>query len=100
MPPDPIDPRPPADAATPAAMLELGPLVTRISLSLGGGVPRERIEQVLRDLLEQEFSEARVTAFLPVFLHRYAIETLRHVPPPGGAVPPPPRPGLAGSAHV
>ncbi len=66
--------------APPAMALELGPVVTKLSTSLGGAVPVERIEQVLRDLLEQEFSEARVTSFLPIFLHRYAIETLRHGP--------------------
>lgn len=66
--------------AAPAMALELGPVVTKLSTSLGGAVPVERIEQVLRDLLEQEFSEARVTTFLPIFLHRYAIETLRYGP--------------------
>lgn len=61
---------------TPAAV-ELGPVAVKVSASLGGTVPRERIEALIRDLLEQEFSDARVTAFLPVFLHRYAIEALR-----------------------
>lgn len=78
MPPEPVCAGP---AVTPPAMaLELGPVVTKLSTSLGGAVPVERIEQVLRDLLEQEFSEARVTTFLPIFLHRYAIETLRYSP--------------------
>jgi hypothetical protein len=60
------------------AAVELGPVASKVSASLGGAVPRERIEALIRDLLEQEFSDARVTAFLPVFLHRYAIEALRH----------------------
>lgn len=71
--PDPL----PGPAAAPPLAVELGPLVCRLSASLGDGVPPQRIEQVLRDLLEQEFSEARVTAFLPIFLHRYAAEALR-----------------------
>ncbi len=75
MQPEPARARPPG--APPAMALELGPVVTKLSTSLGGAVPVERIEQVLRELLEQEFSDARVTAFLPVFLHRYALETLR-----------------------
>lgn len=73
------------DAPPPGMSVELGPLVIRLSTSLGCEVPVGRIEQVLRDLLEQEFSEARVTAFLPVFLHRYAIETLRREHGGGGS---------------
>lgn len=64
-------------APEPAPVVELGPVVTKVSSSLGGGVPRERIESLIRELLEQEFGDARVTAFLPVFLHRYAVEALR-----------------------
>ena len=64
-------------APDPAPVVELGPVVTKVSSSLGGGVPRERIEGLIRELLEQEFGDARVTAFLPVFLHRYAVEALR-----------------------
>lgn len=72
----------PAD--TPTAV-ELGPVASKVSASLGGTVPRERIEALIRDLLEQEFSDARVTAFLPVFLHRYAIEALRREAAPARA---------------
>lgn len=60
-----------------AFAVQLGPVASKVSASLGGSVPHARIEALLRELLEQEFGEARVTAFLPVFLHRYACETLR-----------------------
>lgn len=57
--------------------VELGPIAHAVSRELCDQVPPERIEQLLRDLLEQEFSEARVTTFLPIFLHRFACDTLR-----------------------
>lgn len=57
--------------------VELGPIVRKVSQSLGTSVPDERIEALIVELLEEEFSDARVTAFLPVFLHRYALEALR-----------------------
>lgn len=60
-----------------ALVVELGPVASKVSATLGGGVPTDRIEALLRDLLEQEFGDARVTAFLPIFLHRYAVEALR-----------------------
>lgn len=63
--------------------IELGPVAQKVSHSLGGAVPLERIEFLIHELLEQEFGDARVTAFLPVFLHRYAIETLRREGSPG-----------------
>jgi hypothetical protein len=57
--------------------IELGPIAARVSRSLHGEVPMDRIETLLRQLLDEEFSEARVTAFLPIFLHRVAVESLR-----------------------
>jgi hypothetical protein len=67
----------------PDMKIELGPVALKVSQSLGGAVPIGRIEGLIRDLLEQEFSDARVTAFLPVFLHRYALEALRRDSDPG-----------------
>lgn len=61
----------------PPITVELGPIAARVSRSLGGEVPMDRIEALLRHLLDEEFSEARVTAFLPIFLHRVAVESLR-----------------------
>lgn len=66
-------PHPPAASFN----VELGPIAHSVSRELCGQVPPERIEQLLRELLEQEFSEARVTTFLPIFLHRFACDTLR-----------------------
>lgn len=63
--------------AEPALAVDLGPIVSKLSTSLGGSVPVPRIEALIAQLLEQEFSDARVTAFLPIFLHRYALEALR-----------------------
>lgn len=60
-----------------AFAVQLGPVASKVSESLGGAVPYERIETLLRELLEQEFGEARVTAFLPILLHRCACEALR-----------------------
>lgn len=60
-----------------AFTVELGPIAHAVGRELCGQVPLERIEQLLRDLLEQEFSQARVTTFLPIFLHRFACDTLR-----------------------
>ena len=69
---------PPGDqSATVGLTVELGPIVQAVSRELAGQVPFERIEELLREMLEREFSEARVTTFLPVFLRRYACETLR-----------------------
>lgn len=70
--------------------LNLGPVADRVMASLCGQVSRERVDRLLVDLLEQEFSEARVTLFLPILLQRLACETLRHelaqapAPRPGG----------------
>lgn len=65
-------------AAAPARPgVDLGAVADKVVASLAGRVPRERVEQLLVELLEQEFSAARVTLFLPIFLHRLACETLR-----------------------
>lgn len=57
--------------------VELSPITDKVLHSLQGDVPRARIEALLTELLAQEFSDARVTTFLPVFLHKLACETLR-----------------------
>lgn len=64
-------------APSAAFNVELGPIAHAVSRELCDQVPPERIEELLRELLEQEFSEARVTTFLPIFLHRFACDTLR-----------------------
>jgi hypothetical protein len=64
-------------AATERPGVDLGAVADQVVASLAGQVPRERVEQLLVELLEQEFSAARVTLFLPIFLHRLACETLR-----------------------
>jgi hypothetical protein len=64
-----------ADAT--AASVDLGVIADSVLRSFAGEVPRERVERLLTELLEQEFSTARVTTFLPIFLHRVACDTLR-----------------------
>lgn len=57
--------------------IALGPIAEKVSRTLCGQVTQERIEQVLHRLLEQEFGDARVTTYLPIFLQRAACETLQ-----------------------
>ncbi len=64
----------PERAGTP---IDLGAIADKVLRSLSIDVPRARVDRLLTELLEQEFSTARVTTFLPVFLHRVACETLR-----------------------
>jgi hypothetical protein len=59
------------------APIDLGVIADNVLRSLATDVPRSRVDRLLTELLEQEFSTARVTTFLPVFLHRLACETLR-----------------------
>lgn len=66
----------PTDEGAPIA-IELGPIATRVIRSLNGEVPMECIETLLRRLLDEEFSEARVTALLPILLHRSVVESVR-----------------------
>lgn len=66
------------------ACVDLGPVVRAIAFELSGAVEPERIEALLRELLEQEFSDARVTAFLPIFLHRVACDSLKRELADGG----------------
>lgn len=64
-------------AQTGRTHIELGPVVEAIARELGGTVAAERIEDLLRELLEREFRDARITTFVPIFLHRTASERLR-----------------------
>lgn len=56
--------------------VDLAPVMAKLTQSLRGQVPCERIEGLLRDLLAHRFSDARVTVYLPVFLYRHALEAL------------------------
>ena len=67
----------PLETSSHQAPIDLGVIADKVLRSLSTDVPRERVDSLLADLLEQEFSSARVTTFLPVFLHRVACETLR-----------------------
>lgn len=81
-----FEPGPQARAAVPSvARIDLGPIVQALERELGGEAPTERIEALLRDLLASEFKDARVTAFLPIFLDRMALEALQRErrSPPG-----------------
>jgi hypothetical protein len=64
-------------AATGQPRLDIGPVVEAIARELGGAVAAERIEMLLHELLEREFSDVRITTFLPIFLRRAACDTLR-----------------------
>jgi hypothetical protein len=65
--------------------VDLGPVIAKLTHSLGGQVPCERIEGLLRDLLAHRFGDARVTVYLPVFLYRHALEALVAEAGPGPA---------------
>lgn len=65
-------PPPPA-----AVTVELGAIAQAVDREMNGLVPAEKIDQLLRKLLEQDFCDARVTTFLPIFLHRFACDALR-----------------------
>jgi hypothetical protein len=68
---------PTVTGSTSGFSLDLGPIARAVGRELRGEVPAERIEQRLRELLDQQFSEAKVTTFLPILLHRSACESLR-----------------------
>jgi hypothetical protein len=57
--------------------IELGPIVEAVEHSTGHAVDRDEIDRLLRELLAERFSDARVLAYLPIFLHRAACEILR-----------------------
>lgn len=65
------------EALASAASVDLGVITDSVLRSFAGEVPREHVERLLTELLEQEFSTARITTFLPIFLHRVACDSLR-----------------------
>ena len=78
----------PALVALPTQVgLELGEHTRATLHRLSKSMPPERVLRLLANCLEQEFSSARLTQFLPVFLHRVACEVppLPDVRPPAGA---------------
>lgn len=56
---------------------DLDPVVEAIVRELDGTVAAERIERLLHELLEREFSDARITTFVPILLRRVTCEALR-----------------------
>jgi hypothetical protein len=60
-----------------ALQIDLAPIAEAVERALHGEVGAERIDAVLRELLDTEFGDARVTAYLPIFLQRWACERLR-----------------------
>ena len=68
--------------------IDLAPIVQALERELDGDMGADRIEALLRDLLDAEFSGARITAFVPIFLHRMALEALRRERSSRPGVPP------------
>jgi hypothetical protein len=60
----------------PRLRIDLAPVADAVYRGLAGEVPRSRIDAVLENLLAHEFSDARVTAYVPIFLQRLARERL------------------------
>jgi hypothetical protein len=60
-----------------ALRIDLAPVAEAVGRALHGEVSAERIDSVLQDLMDTEFGDARVTAYLPIFLQRWACERLR-----------------------
>jgi hypothetical protein len=57
--------------------IDLAAVADAVDRSLHGSVPRERIDAVLHELLEQQLQDAKVINYLPIFLHRAACDSLR-----------------------
>lgn len=68
---------PPLVAGLPGTALNLTALAERVQRSLADAAQRERIDGLLTHLMHTRFADARVTAFLPILLHRAACECLR-----------------------
>lgn len=67
----------PGLSSTRLPFVDLAPLVDSVLRQLHGQVSPERVHSELQHLLAGEFAQARVTAYLPIFLTRYACEALR-----------------------
>lgn len=57
-------------------LIELDGLSEQIYRDLGGQVPRERVFQIVTDVAA-EFSTAKVTTYIPIFVQRQARERLK-----------------------
>jgi hypothetical protein len=69
-----ISPEEPAMNLSPSVDLE--PIRQALLREAQGRVALQRIDQVLQDLLAHEFRDARVSAYVPILLHRAARESL------------------------
>jgi hypothetical protein len=61
----------------PGMSVDLAAVGEAVSRGMAGEVPRERIDGLLRDLLDTEFQGVRVLAYVPIFLQRMAQDRLR-----------------------
>jgi hypothetical protein len=52
-------------------------LVHAVDRQMHGSVSEAHIEEVLRELLARDFSDARVVTFVPIFLQRATCDALR-----------------------
>ena len=73
---DPVEPLPVKDEEG-VSIVDLDKLTGKIWQALHGQVPRERVRQVLLDLLPK-YQEARILIYIPILLQRNAIDILRH----------------------
>ena len=73
---DPVEPLPVKDEEG-VSIVDLDLLTGKIWQDLHGQVPRERVRQVLLDLLPN-YQEVRILTYVPILLQRNAIEILRH----------------------
>jgi len=72
-----FEPGVPAAAGAARPVVDLEPLVATVSRQLHGEVDEQRIRCEMQRLLERDFAQARITAYLPIFLARGACEALR-----------------------
>lgn len=59
-----------------SAGIDLEPIRQALLREAQGRVAPERIDALLQDLLAREFSDARVSTYVPIFLQRAAREAL------------------------
>jgi hypothetical protein len=62
---------------TPTPGIDLEPIRQALLREAQGRVAPERIDELLRELLLRDFADARVSAYVPIFLQRAAREALR-----------------------
>ena len=73
---DPVEPLSVEDEKG-VSIVDLDLLTGKIWQDLHGQVSRERVRQVLLDLLPK-YQEVRILTYVPILLQRNAIEILRH----------------------